>query len=169
MRRETPSSSRRSDGRRSATRRPPSRVFLLVDVSSKARDGESTSIARTFAKRFLTPRCVVRDKSGGGGVDAKRGRRERRRRRRVARFGDAQTTIQTRFCARFYDASTPPSRMDEFVKKAILMLRREEEETTTKTTSATTTETTNTNTSFGRGNHKRIKGEGKKKKATLSK
>ena len=165
MRRErrTSASARRSDDDDDATRRPPSRVFLLVDVSSKARDGDATSIARTFAKRFLTPRCVVRDdddfkRNGGGRVDAIRkrdGRRERRRGgRRVA-------TIQTRFCARFYDASTTPSRMDAFVKKAIVMLEREEEETSTKTT---TTETTNTNTSFGRGNHKRIKGEGKKKK-----
>ena len=59
--------------RRHAT--PSSRVFLLVDVSSKARDGDATSIARTFAKRFLTPRCVVRDdddfkRNGGGRVDA---------------------------------------------------------------------------------------------------
>ena len=165
-RKEDDERARRSDDDDDATRRPPSRVFLLVDVSSKARDGDATSIARTFAKRFLTPRCVVRDdddfkRNGGGRVDAIRkrdGRRERRRGgRRVA-------TIQTRFCARFYDASTTPSRMDAFVKKAIVMLEREEEETSPKTT---TTETTNTNTSFGRGNHKRIKGEGRRRRRRI--
>merc|ERR1712072_855537 len=160
MRRERTRESAARCSDEDVTRRPPSRVFLLVDVSSKARDGESRSIARTFAKRFLTPRCVVLrddddDKSnnnngGGGLVDATKrdddGRRERRSygRRRVA------TIRRTRFCARFYDASTTPSRMDAFVKKAIVMLRREEEETSllTKTTTTsghtTTPETTNT-------------------------
>ena len=64
-------------------------------------------------------------RNGGGRVDAikKDGRRERRRERRVA-------TIQTRFCARFYDASTTPSRMD--IRQKRVMLEREEEETSTK-------------------------------------
>ena len=120
---------RRTD---SSSSRPPDRIFLLVDVSSKAR--VSVSVAKLFVKRFLAPRCdvfSVDDDSDGNEVNDERGRRVRRRMKTKKTKKErmlSTTCTETKFCARFYDASKTPSQMDGFVRRAIVQLQREDEE-----------------------------------------
>ncbi len=111
--------------------RPPERIFLLLDVSSKAR--VSVSVAKLFVKRLLAPRCdvfSVDDDSDGNDVNDERGRRFIRRMKKTKKKERKRTMTctKTKFCARFYDASKTPSQMDGFVRRAIVQLQREEEE-----------------------------------------
>ena len=150
--------------------KPPERISLLVDVSSKARGASPSSMVKLFVKRVLAPRFGVDYFFFFSGDGKKRRRRndgdgEEKNERKSCWAAIKPKT--TKFCARFYDATKTPSQMDAFVRRAISQLQKEEEEEENATTSLTTA-TTNASFGGGAGKKRRRGGQAKKKTKGIS-